>query len=414
MTSPTTSPSEVSVSQPGQVGLPRNVKLLGWASCVNDVASEMSYPLLQQFLLFVLRGNLWHLGVIEGVAESVASLVKLWAGAWSDRLGRRRWFVVLGYALAAVARPLMGLAAVPWHMFAARTADRLGKGLRTSPRDALIADSTPQEMRGRAFGFHRAMDHLGAAIGPLLALVFLWFWPGELRGLFLLTAVPGLVVVALVIAGVREAPAVSAETSPSPAPRLTLRPFDRDFRLYLLALVVFTLGNSSDAFLLVRAKELGVPVGMLPVLWFAFHVLKSGGNLLVGRWVDKAGPRLPLLAGWTVYAALYAGFAAATSAWQMWALFLAYALFYSLSEPAEKALLTRLAGDEHKGLAFGWFHFAIGMGALPASALFGLFYDRFGAFVAFGWGASLAVIAAALLLAVRVPALRISPPAKSA
>jgi MFS family permease len=243
--------------------LPRNVKLLGAASLLNDVASEMIYPLLPEFLLTVLGGNRFQLGIIEGVAESVASLLKLFSGAWSDRAGRRKSFVVVSYTLAAVARPLTGLATSPWHVFATRIGDRVGKGVRTSPRDALIADSTDPSIRGRAFGFHRAMDHLGAALGPLLAAGFLYGWPGHFRALFVATLVPGAVVIVLLLFGLRERTRPNKTVKPF---RLTLAPLGRDFRLYLTALVIFTLGNSSDAFLLVRAGELGVPTVMLPDL----------------------------------------------------------------------------------------------------------------------------------------------------
>ncbi|MCA9017232.1 MAG: MFS transporter, partial [Planctomycetaceae bacterium] len=184
--------------------LPRNVKLLGWASCLNDIASEMIFPLLPQFLIMVLGGNRFYLGIIEGVADSASSLLKLGSGAWTDRAGKRKGFVIFGYALAAVSRPVMSLVMAPWQLFFARTADRIGKGVRTSPRDALISDSTTPDFRGRAFGFHRAMDNLGAAVGPILATGFLWFWPGELRMLFLLTLVPGVIVVVILVLGLRE------------------------------------------------------------------------------------------------------------------------------------------------------------------------------------------------------------------
>jgi MFS family permease len=380
------------------VSLPRNVKLLGGASLLNDVASEMVYPLLPEFLLTVLGGNRFQLGIIEGVAESVASLLKLFSGAWSDRAGRRKGFVVVGYALAALARPLIGLATSPWHLFVSRIGDRVGKGVRTSPRDALIADSTDPSMRGRAFGFHRAMDHLGAALGPLLATGFLYWWPGQLRTLIIATLIPGIFVIGLLLFGLRERAAPSKSAEPL---RLTLAPLGREFRLYLLALVIFTLGNSSDAFLLVRAGELGVPTVMLPVLWCVFHVVKSLGNLLAGRAVDWVGPRPLIVGGWAVYAGVYVAFGLASAAWQIWLLFLAYALFYALTEPAEKALVTRLAGPEQKGLAFGWFNFAIGVAALPSSLIFGWLYEAFGPVVAFGWGAALAMLAALLLLGVR-------------
>jgi hypothetical protein len=191
---------------------------------------------------------------------------------------------VFGYGLAAIVRPLVGLATGPWRVFAARIGDRVGKGVRTSPRDALIADSTEPGMRGRAFGFHRAMDHLGAAIGPLLASAFLLVWPGRLRALFLLTLLPGLVVLTLLLLGLREMTAIGP---PKEDVRLTLEPFGWDFRLFLLALVVFTVGNATDAFLLVRAGELGVSTPLLPILWCVFHVAKSGGNLLAGRAADR-------------------------------------------------------------------------------------------------------------------------------
>ncbi len=374
--------------------LPVNVRLLGGASLLNDVASEAIFPLLPQFLITVLGGNRFHLGLIEGFADSVASLLKLWAGATSDRVGRRRIFVVCGYSLSVVVRPLIGLVTAPWQLFGARIADRIGKGLRTAPRDALIADSSPPEIRGRAFGFHRAMDHLGAAIGPLIAMTFLLIWPDQLRTLFLLTLLPGLLVVALLMFGLKE-----KRSSPSSGavPGLSLRSFSGRFRLYLTAMAVFTLGNSSDAFLLVRAGELGVPTALLPLLWSAFHVVKSLGNLLAGRLADRVSPRPLILTGWLIYSVIYLAFAMITTAWQAWLLFLLYAIFYSLTEPAEKKLVTHLVSEDQKGAAFGWFNFAIGIAALPSSVLFGWLYEQFGPLIAFGWGAGLAMVAACIL-----------------
>jgi sugar phosphate permease len=215
--------------------------LLGIASLLNDIASEMIFPLIPQFLMTVLGGNRFHLGIIEGIADSISSLLRLWSGAWSDQVGQRKGFIVVGYAMAALSRPLIGLSVTPWHLFVSRTADRIGKGLRTAPRDALIADCTEESVRGRAFGFHRAMDHLGAAIGPVLATIFLLVWPGQLRLMFLLTVIPGLAVVAVLFIGLREQPLERLKTGRL---SLTLQPFDRNFRVYLLALVVFTLGNS--------------------------------------------------------------------------------------------------------------------------------------------------------------------------
>ncbi len=358
----------------------------------------MIFPLLPQFLLSVLGGNRFLLGVIEGVADSVSSLLKLWSGAWSDRVAKRKGLVVVGYAVAAVSRPVIGVITAPWQLFILRIVDRVGKGVRTSPRDALIADSTDSSLRGRAFGFHRAMDHLGAAVGPVLAWAFLWFWPGELRLLFVLTVAPGLMAVGVLAIWLRE---VARSTAAEERFQWSLKPFGGNFRLYLLTLVVFTLGNSSDAFLLVRAGELGVPMTMLPMLWFVFHIAKSIGNLLAGGLVDRIGARLPLIIGWFIYAGVYLAFALATSAWHAWACFLVYAVFYALTEPAEKTLVVELVGPQRKGLAFGWFNFAIGVAALPSSLIFGALYQEFGPLVAFGWGAGLAMLSVGLLAGVR-------------
>jgi MFS family permease len=391
--------------------LPRNVKVLGWASLLNDVASETIYPLLPTFLLSLPGGTKAWLGVIDGTAESISSFVKLWSGGRSDQGGSRKGLVLLGYALANLVRPLIGLIWLPWQLFGIRMADRIGKGVRTPPRDALIADSTQPEIRGRAFGFHRGMDHLGAAIGPLLAAAFLWLWPDAMRTLFLLTLVPGALVVVLLLFGLREQRGGDAgatttshdsQTKPSSVAvhSWTLRPFDSSFRLYLLALVVFTLGNSSDLFLLTRAAELGVVKWLLPILWCMFGVLKSAGNMFAGRVVDRVGPRPMILLGWVFYAGVYLAFGLATAAWHVWILFVAYALFYAMTEPAEKTLVANLVGAEHRGLAYGWYNCAIGIATLPASVLFGVLYQSFGgngAIVAFGSGAGLALLAAILL-----------------
>lgn len=387
------------VRDDSKAALPRSVKIVGLASLLNDTASEMIYPLLPHFLLNVLLGNRFYLGVIEGIADSVASFVKLWSGDQSDQAGRRKGFIVFGYSVPALVRPVIGLTVAPWQLFAIRVLDRIGKGVRSSPRDALIADSTNHSIRGRAFGFHRAMDNLGAASGPLLAAGFLWFWPNELRTLFLIAFLPGLLVVMLLVFGLREKPI------PQPAHerlRLTIKPFDRSFRVYLLSLAVFTLGNSSDVFLLVRAGELGVPTAMLPLLWCACHIAKSASNLLLGRAVDRFGSRPALLLGWLAFACVYLAFGLATNAGQVWTFFIAYGLVCGLIEPAERALVAHLVGVERKGLAYGWYNFAIGIATLPSSLIFGGLYQYFGPLVAFVWGWGLALLAAIILMGVVV------------
>lgn len=378
------------------------VILLGIASLLNDISSEMIAAVLPVFLLTLPGGSTTFMGIIEGAADSVASLLKLFSGPWSDRLSKRSGLIVLGYGLALITRPWIGLATAPWHILGIRIADRIGKGIRTAPRDALIADVTPMDQRGRAFGFHRAMDHIGAVIGPLITAAFLWMLPGQYRMLFLLSIIPGIFVVLSLWIGLKEP--LQHEASQKPVFTLSLQPFDNNFRLFLLTLVLFTLGNSSDLFLLNHASRLGMPTVLLPILWSVFHVAKSAGNFWLGPLVDRVGPKPMIVAGWLVYGALYLLFGLANAAWQAWGLFLGYALFYALTESAEKTLVAALVPENRRGLAFGWFNFALGVATLPASILFGWLYETANPLTAFATGATLAWLAAILLIGVRVPA----------
>lgn len=391
-----------------------NVLWLSLVSLLNDAASEMIYPLLPFFVVSTLGAGPALLGLIEGVADATSSLAKLGSGWLSDRIGKRKALVGWGYGVAAVARPLIALASAPGHVLAVRFGDRVGKGLRTAPRDAILAGSVAPERRGTAFGVHRAADHAGAVLGPLLASGLLLLLPsllpgldsdGVLRVVFALALIPGLAAVATVVIAVRD---VGSAPAPSPGPvrAVAAAPdrFDPRFRAYLGVLVVFTLGNASDAFLLLRAQQLGVAMALVPILWGALHVSKSLWSVAGGVLADRLGPRRAIVAGWLVYAGVYAGFAVAGAEWHVWALFLAYGLFYGLTEAPEKALVARLAGESARGLAFGSYHFAIGVAALPASLLFGWIWQAFGAAAAFGFGAALALVSAvALPLAVPGP-----------
>ena len=380
--------------EPGWRALLRgNVLVLSVVSLLNDAASEMVFPLLPLFLVGTLGAGPALLGLIEGIAESVASLVKLWGGWISDRVGRRRALVATGYAVAGLGRPLIALATAPWHVLAVRVTDRIGKGIRTAPRDALLAESVEPARRGAAFGVHRAADHLGAVIGPLLASGFLLLAPGRLRTLFLLAAVPGMLAAILAATAVREVPVPRAPAGE----RGGLRELGPTFAGFLGVTALFTLGNASDAFLLLRAGQLGVPVALLPILWVALHVSKVGWSLVGGPLADRLGAGRVIVAGWLVYALVYAGFALADHAWQMWALVLAYGLFYGLTEAPEKALVARLAPAGLRGRAFGAYHLAVGVVALPASLLFGLVWEAAGAPAAFLMGAALSGCAAILL-----------------
>jgi MFS family permease len=384
-------------------GFPAAVWLLGLVSLLTDVASEAVYPLLPAFLTAVLGAGPAAIGIIEGVAESTASLLKLVSGGWSDRIGRRRPFVVLGYALSSLLRPLLALAGSWPHVLLLRFGDRIGKGLRSAPRDALLAMAAPPDRRGRVFGFHRAMDHAGAVFGPLLAAAFLWARPGDYRTLFLLTALPGIAVILMVVR-VREADGGAAAKARVPASFGDWRSLDPSFRRYLGVLFLFTLGNSTDAFLLLRLAQEGIDVALLPILWAALHVVKSGLATAGGAFSDRFGRKTALLTGWLFYALVYLGFAFAGGATVLIALFLSYGLFYALTEGAERAVAADLVGPERLGLAYGFLNAALGFAALPASLLFGLLYQAAGTGAAFGFGAAMAAVAAALLASIRLKA----------
>jgi len=376
-----------------------NVGALAGTSLLNDTASEMAYPLLPLFIVGVLGGGPAFLGVIEGIAESTASLAKLGGGFLSDRARRRKALVVWGYGVASLVRPLLALAAAPWHVLAIRFTDRIGKGVRSAPRDALLVDSVPPERKGTAFGLHRAADHAGSVLGPLLAAGVLLLAPDNLRLVFALTLIPGLLTLGVLWKGVREIAPVQdlKATSPSAGVPGSLKALGPAFPRYLFVLLLFTLGNASDAFLLLRAQDLGVPATALPLLWGAFHVSKMAWNIPGGILADRFRPLPMILTGWILYAAVYAGFATADAPWQVWALFGIYGLFYGLTESPEKALVAEIAPSHLRGRAFGIFHFAIGLGALPASLLFGVLWQWSGAPAAFTVGAGFALLAALLL-----------------
>lgn len=398
-------------------GLPRTVVALGVVSLLTDLSSEMISPLLPLFLTATLGAGAVAVGAIEGVAEATASLVKLVSGAWSDRTARRKPWLVVGYTLAGVARPLIGAAGSWGTVLGLRFADRVGKGLRTAPRDALIGDVTPPGRRGAAFGLHRGMDHAGAVIGPLVgaALVAAGL---SLRNVFFLAAVPAAATLVVLVLAVREEPRGSrgraeaarapgeplAAIPPNPVPR---PPSLRDWRLlgprlhrFVGARFLFTLGNSTDAFLLLRLAEAGLGAAAIAALWSVLHAVKLVANLAGGHLSDTLGRRPLMIAGWLVYAAVYFGFALADTAPAFVALLLVYGLYFGLTEPVERAWVTDLAPPTLRGTALGAFHAAVGVAALPASLVFGLLWKAFGAPVAFAAGAALALGAAVLLLAV--------------
>jgi MFS family permease len=379
-----------------RTALPRNVIVLSLVSLFTDASSEMIYPLIPAFLATVLGASAMSVGAIEGTAEAVASLLKVVSGTWSDRLSRRKPLIVAGYALASIVRPLIGLAQAASQVFAIRVTDRIGKGLRTAPRDALIADSVAPEARGRAYGVHRAADHAGAVLGPLIAFVLLQMAGLSMRTVFLLAAIPAALAVITLVVGVRESARAASPAQPD-APAVNAR-LPARFYAYLGILALFTLGNSTDAFLLLRAQTLGVSLAQLPLLWAFLHVVKMSTSAPGGALSDRLGRRPLIIAGWAVYALVYYGFARAESSLHAWLLFGCYGVFFGLTEGVEKAMVVDLVGAGVRGRAFGWFHLTIGLTALPASILFGAIWDRMGPATAFGFGALCSIAAAGLLL----------------
>ena len=394
----------------GRPRLPRAVWLVSWTSLLTDTASEVIYPLMPVYLTRVLGGNALSLGVIEGLAEGLNSILKVLAGRWSDRLGARKRLMIAGYALSTLVRPLVSLAASWTQVLGVRLADRVGKGLRGAPRDALIASWVDPSIRGYAFGLNRSMDHTGAVVGPVLATVFLWFFPEQYRVLFALTIIPGIaaVLMLLPVPDVRPAPAAPAVAGPAAVPaggRLNPALYR-----YFGVLLLFSLGNSTDAFLLLRLNDAGVGATWIPLSWAALHVVKAVTSPVGGYLSDRISRKAMIVSGWAIYAGVYAAFAWVTSLPALGAVFLTYGVYYGLTEGVEKAAVADLAPPDARGLAFGVYGAVVGIGALLASLIFGAIWKLAGAPAAFWTGAGLAAVSAVLLLGLRMPRRESSAP----
>jgi MFS family permease len=375
--------------------LPVIVRRLGWVSFFTDAASDMIYPLLPAFLVSLGAGAM-ALGWVEGIAEATSAIVKVWAGKLSDRAPARKPFVVAGYGIATLVRPLLALVAAPWQVVVVRATDRVGKGLRSAPRDALVAGAVDPSHRGAAYGFHRMMDNLGAVLGPLLAFGLARGFGLSPRAIFACAIVPGLCAMATLVLGVRETPGepgVAKGGGHAPTPSEKLAPAVKG---YLVVVAVFTLGASADSFLLLRMLDLGLPVAWAPVVWLTLNASKAATNLPGGRLSDRLGRRKTLAIAWVVYGAAYAAFPLTRSIALTWALIVGYGVYYGLAEGGEKAILADLAPKDQRGRAFGALHALTGIAVLPANALFGFLYERNAAY-AFGVGAACALVAAAML-----------------
>ena len=409
--------------------IPRPVWLLGWASLFTDAGTEMIYPLLPMYLSRVLGASAMSLGVIEGVAEGINSLLKVLSGYWSDR-ARRKPIVIAGYALSSLARPLIVLTRSWPHVLLIRVLDRTGKGIRGAPRDAMLAEFATPATRGRIFGFHRAMDHTGAILGPLVATAILYFAPEQYRLVFGLTIIPGALAVWMLFlvpendkiggAGLngpprgpqpfdklRVAPSIveGQGSAPHQAEIPPVQPSASPTKLpkrlwaFLGVLLVFSLGNSADACLLLRLGDALGGVTYVPLLWAGIHVVKASLSTWGGGLSDRLGRKKVIVIGWTIYAVVYLGFASSPGPVALICWFLLYGTYFGFAEGAEKALIADLTPRGRQGTAFGYYNAAVGVGALVASVAFGFLYQRFGPGVAFGTGSALAGLAAVLLLA---------------
>ena len=415
--------------------LPRPVWLLGWVSFFTDTASEMIYPLMPLFLTRVLGAGPMSLGVIEGVAEAANSILKIVSGRMADRTGAPKPLVLAGYGLSSIVRPFVAMAGGWLQVLALRFADRLGKGIRSSPRDAMLATFATESNRGQIFGFHRGMDHAGAVMGPLIAAAFLYFRPDDYRTLFALTIVPGIIVI-LILLRIPDARRDTSSTSNAPAyarqngSRAPARPrssaplrgeaareggqlptpnehavptsgdergLPRAFWHAMALIFLFSLGNASDAFLLLRFADVGIAPFWIPLLWSAIHVVKTASSVIGGRISDRMGRRQVIGIGWLLYAAVYAAFAITDSPPALVVVFLVYGLYFGLTEGVEKAWVADLAPAAGRGNAFGVYNALIGFGALGASLLFGYLWTHASPSAAFYTGAGFALAATALL-----------------
>jgi MFS family permease len=393
--------------KPKQIfGLNPNVFFLGLVSFLTDASSEMIFPLLPLFLRNVLATPYTVIGLIEGASESIASLVRVFSGWLSDKLGRRKGLTIAGYGLSAFAKPFMYVATTWGIAFGVRFADRVGKGIRTAPRDALIADSLSAEQRGKGFGLHRAMDTFGAIVGIVSAVVVVYVLqkgnlelaPGTYQQLVLIGVIPAVLALFLFLFIREPKKEISSDVSPRARPGSPLSGFDRRFKIFLGIVFLFSLGNSSDAFLVLRAQNLGNPVLYILLMLVLFNFVYASVSTPAGILSDKLGRRRVILLGWVMYALVYLGFGLASASWQSWMLFALYGLYYGLAEGVARAFVADLVPVEKRGTAYGLFHGVVGITLLPASIIAGWLWQAVNPAAPFLFGATLAFLAVIGLL----------------
>jgi len=375
------------------------VIFLGIASLLNDLSSEILYPLLPIFLTTYLGASVASVGIIEGIAETTASLLKLYSGYLSDKIGKKKALTVIGYSISNLTRPLIGLVNSWALVLLFRFTDRVGKGIRTSPRDAIVASVSDESTRGKAFGFHRSMDNLGSLLGALTGFLLLKVAGLDIRTIFLLVLIPGILAVLSVVLGVKNVDKGIPDSNKKIS--LSFKPFDAKFKKYILILGLFTLGNSSDAFLLLKAKECGLADAYIPLVWMALSLIRTVFSTPAGMLSDRVSRKRIIVVGWSIYSIVYILFAYSTKVWHIWALFCIYGFYYALTEGVEKALVADMVREELRGTAYGIYNFVVGIVALPSSVICGFLWQRFGSIYALGFGALLAFAASVLLLGLR-------------
>ncbi len=375
-------------------GFGKNVTVAGLVSLFMDISSEMIYPLVPLFLANVIGIDKSLIGLVEGVAESTASLLKAFSGWFSDRTGNRKWWMAAGYGISVLSRPFMAVAA-GWHqVMGARFIDRFGKGIRTAPRDTIIAESADRAYLGRAFSFHRSMDTLGAMLGPALAFFLLRAFDNDYRKIFWISTIPGAIAVLLIvffIVETRKSPHIHSER-----PKLTWKQFNWQFRWFMVIAGVFALGNSSDVFLILKAQQVGVATPMIPVVYLMFNLVYSVSAIPAGIAADRFGKQRIILGGFVLFAALYWGFAVASQKEAIWVLFGLYGIFMGLTEGIQKAFLATIIPADFKATGFGVFNMVGGIATLPASLAAGWLWDKVSPAATFYYGAVMAALSAML------------------
>lgn len=389
--------------KPYRFGLSRNVFFTGLVSLFMDISSEMVYPLVPLFLTNVIGATKTAVGIIEGIAEATASLLKVFSGWLADRFGRKKLLMTLGYATSAVSRPIIAVSGTWFQVLTARFIDRFGKGVRTAPRDAIIADSTEQSRLGLAFGFHRSMDTVGAVLGPGIAFILLYFFVGNLRLVFFASTIPAVIAVFLIIIFIKERKRTRAEEkAASQLPKLSISSFNGQFRRYLVVIGVFSLGNFADAFLVLQAENLGIRSELIPITYLTYNIVFAASSMPMGMLADRIGLKNMILAGFLVYAAIYTLVGLSTQSIHIWILFPVYGIYKGMSEGNLRAYLATLAPSQQKATAFGVYHTVAGLMLLPASIIAGWLWDNLGAGTTFFYGAVMSALAAALFVALRV------------